>query len=171
MQTGPFHLWEQLQTPLIPIVTLGAFELYPPGNSMSHPGKVYMRFLEPILPHEASSREAMAVLLRRRMLENMLEVPNDVAAELTWPQRLSCWAHVAAVYAATYCLYRFVPYGTFRVRWGISVLQAWGVWVLLSIVLTLMFYGYAVYCAPSVRKAYAKTRDKVNEVKNHIKRE
>jgi 1-acyl-sn-glycerol-3-phosphate acyltransferase len=38
--TGPFHLWEQLRTPLIPIVTMGSFELYPSGNSMTNPGKV-----------------------------------------------------------------------------------------------------------------------------------
>lgn len=147
---------------------MGSFELYPPGNSMTHPGKVYMRFLQPIQPHEAASREEMAVLLRRRMLESFLDVPDDVAAELTWSQRLECWGCVAAVYAATYSLYRFVPYGTLRVKHGITVAQAWGVWLALSVVLTLLFYAYAVYCAPAVRRTYAKTRDKVNKVKDQI---
>jgi len=167
---GPFHLWEQLQTPLIPIVTLGAFELYPPGCSMSNPGKVYMRFLAPILPCEASTREEMSVLLRRRMLESFLHVPDDVAAELTWPQRVSCWLNLLGVYGATFCLYRYVPYGTFRVKFGISVAQAWGVWGVLSIVMTLLFYAYAVYCAPIVRTMYAKTRDRVNHTIKDIKK-
>jgi hypothetical protein len=163
---GPFHLWEQLQTPIIPIVTMGAFELYPPGCSMSHPGKVYMRFLEPIMPHEASTRDEMSALVRRRMLQSFRNVPDDVARELTWPQRISCWLNLAGVYGASWSLYKYVPYGTFRVRWGMSVLQAWGVWALLSVVMTLMFYAYAVYCAPIVRTLYGKTRDRV---KHHIK--
>ena len=165
---GPFHLWEQLETPIIPIITMGAFELYPPGCSMSHPGKVYMRFLEPILPHEAQTREEMSILVRRRMLEAFKEIPADVACELTWPQRLACWSNMIGVYGATYCLYRYVPYGTLRVKHGLSVLQAWGMWAVISVVLTLMFYAYAVYCAPIVRTMYAKTRDRVNR---HIKQQ
>jgi hypothetical protein len=145
---GPMHMWTD-----VPLSSI----------------QVYMRFLEPIMPHEASTREEMAVLVRRRMLQSFLDVPADVAAELTWPQRLACWGCVASVYAATYCLYRFVPYGTLRVKYGISVLQAWGVWLVLSVVLTLLFYAYAVYCAPAVRRMYATTREKVNKVAKKLK--
>lgn len=37
---GPFHIWEEFQTPIVPIVTFGAFDLYPPGRQMTHAGKV-----------------------------------------------------------------------------------------------------------------------------------
>ena len=29
---GPFHMWEQLQVPIVPIVIMGAFEMQPPGT-------------------------------------------------------------------------------------------------------------------------------------------
>jgi 1-acyl-sn-glycerol-3-phosphate acyltransferase len=29
---GPFHMWDHLKCPVIPVVLFGAFELYPPGN-------------------------------------------------------------------------------------------------------------------------------------------
>ena len=164
---GPFHLWEQLQTPIIPIVTMGAFELYPPHCSMSNPGRVYMNFLEPIMPEEANSREEMLVLVRTRMLEAMRDVPDDVAAELTWRQRIVCWINLVGIYSIVYGLFRVVPYKAILNKYEVSVLQAWGIIAVVSVVVTLMFYVYAVYFAPIVRTTYAKTRD---TVKRQIKK-
>ena len=77
----PFYLWEQLRAPIIPIVIYGAFDLYPPGcyccycyygyllfkkkllllllfffcyqgRQMAIPGKVIVRFLNPIFFNE-----------------------------------------------------------------------------------------------------------------------
>jgi 1-acyl-sn-glycerol-3-phosphate acyltransferase len=31
---GPFHLWESLHGPIVPIVITGAYELLPPGESL-----------------------------------------------------------------------------------------------------------------------------------------
>lgn len=31
-KSGPFHMWEQLQVPIVPVVVMGAYEMQPPGN-------------------------------------------------------------------------------------------------------------------------------------------
>jgi hypothetical protein len=160
---GPFYLWETLQTPIIPIVTMGSFELYPPGCIMSHPGRVYMRFLAPIHPHEAANREEMAVLVRRRMLEALKDVPSDAGGPLTWRQRVVCWINVFGIYFLTYSVFRFVPYGAILQKYELSVSKAWAIVAVASAVLTLLFYIYAVYAAPLVRELYAKTRDTVKD--------
>lgn len=165
---GPFHLWEQLQTPIIPIVTMGAFELYPPGCTMSIPGRVYMNFLEPIMPEEAHTRDEMLVLLRTRMLEALKDIPDDVAAELTWRQRIVCWMNIVGIYSIVYSLFLVVPYKKILDQYGVSVFQAWVFLGVSTTVITLMFYVYAVYFAPIVRTTYAKTRD---TVKRQIKRQ
>ena len=58
-------MWEQLPgTPIIPMVFLGSFDLYPVGSWINTPGKVVVRYLTPILPNEASSRDEMLRLVR-----------------------------------------------------------------------------------------------------------
>lgn len=168
---GPFHLWEQLQTPIIPIVTMGAFELYPAHCFMSHPGRVYMNFLEPIMPEEANSREEMLILVRRRMLQALKDVPDDVAVELSWRQRIVCWINLIGIYSIVYGLFRVVPYGEILKKYEVSVLQAWMAVGVVSAVITVCFYVYAVYFAPIVRTMYAKTRDTVKRQISNKKKE
>jgi hypothetical protein len=152
---GPFYLWEQLQTPIIPIVTMGAYELFPPGYNMTQPGKVYVRFLAPIMPHEAHTKEEMCILLRTRMLEGLRDVPDDVASELTWRQRVVCWLNVAAVYAIVYHLYKAVIHYDVMHNSQLSYAQLWMIFAAVSVMLTFVFYVYAVYCAPVVRGCIA----------------
>lgn len=148
---GPFYLWDKLQTPIVPIVTLGAFELFPPGNTMTLPGKVYVRFLQPIQPHEAPTKEAMSLLLRRRMLQSLRDVPEDVCAELTWPLRLVCWLNLSAVYAATWYCYRSLVRYDPLTRWQMTHTQLWGVTAAVAVLLTMLSYVHSVYCAPVLR--------------------
>jgi hypothetical protein len=151
LSSGPFYLWEKMQTPIVPIVTFGAFELFPPGNSMTLPGKVYVRFLQPILPSEAPTKEAMSLLVRRRMLESLRDVPEDLCQELSWFQRLVCWSNAAVVLGATWYLFRALwDYDLVR-RWRMSCMQLWAVFAAAAVLLTLMSYLHAVYCAPVLR--------------------
>lgn len=148
---GPFYLWEQLQTPIIPIVTMGAFELFPPGSQMSLPGKVYVRFLEPIMPHEASNKDEMCLLVRTRMLEALKKAPEDVACELTWRQRLVCWANLSFLYYFTFHLYLYLSHYDVLGKLHMTHTQLWTLVVAVSILITGAFYVYAVYCAPFIR--------------------
>mmetsp|Transcript_31905 Transcript_31905/g.30418 ORF Transcript_31905/g.30418 Transcript_31905/m.30418 type:complete len:375 (-) Transcript_31905:68-1192(-) len=68
---GTFHMWEQLNAPIIPLIFYGAYELYPVNNWVNNTGKVYVRYLDPIGPHEAQSRDEMLRLVRRRMLSKI----------------------------------------------------------------------------------------------------
>ena len=154
---GPFHLWEQLQTPIIPIITMGAFELFPPGSQMTHPGKVYIRFLDPIYPGEAQTKEEIGVLVRTRMLEALQQVPEDVAAELTWRQRIICWLNMVGIYWACWEIYKFIHKFDLLTHFQMSYMQMWGVVASVSILTTLFFYVYAVYCAPIVRTFFANS--------------
>ena len=153
---GPFYLWEQLQTPIVPIVSMGAFELFPPGRQMSLPGKVYVRFLDPIMPSEAGNKDEMGLLVRTRMLEAMKTFPEDVACELTWRQRLVCWVNVFAVYYITYHLYLHAAHFDVLGRWQMTYTQLWSIAVSVSILITGVFYVYAVYCAPLIRSFVSK---------------
>lgn len=53
---GPFYMWEQLQSPIVPLVFMGTYDLYPVGTTVNMRGKVYVRYLKPILPSEVSSK-------------------------------------------------------------------------------------------------------------------
>jgi len=82
---GPFYLWEEIAGPVVPFIIFGAYDLYGPGKNMSVSGRVVGRFLNPIQYNEidekaepSKRRELMSRLLRRRMLESMLDSPIDV---------------------------------------------------------------------------------------------
>lgn len=74
-------------------VIFGAFDLYPPKRQMCMPGKVYIRYLTPIQPSEASTRDEMSRLIRRRMLDAWRECPSDICRQLNFMQRYSSNAH------------------------------------------------------------------------------
>jgi 1-acyl-sn-glycerol-3-phosphate acyltransferase len=56
---GTFHMWEQLQAPIVPLIIYGAYDLYPVGSWVNNTGRVAVRYLPPILPTEAKSRDEM----------------------------------------------------------------------------------------------------------------
>jgi hypothetical protein len=54
---GTFYMWEQLQSPIIPFINYGGYDLFPVGNWLNVPGKVIIRYLTTIQPNEAKSRD------------------------------------------------------------------------------------------------------------------
>jgi 1-acyl-sn-glycerol-3-phosphate acyltransferase len=111
---GIFYIWEELQKPVVPMVIFGAYDLYPPGKSMSLPGNVVVRFLPPIKPEEvkatepAARRAEMNQLMRRKVLLTLKEAPAMVGDESP-PQTVSEKARhlglVATVFGSNYALY------------------------------------------------------------------
>jgi 1-acyl-sn-glycerol-3-phosphate acyltransferase len=57
---GTFHIWEQLRAPIIPVISYGAFDLFPGKSWLNSTGSVVVRYLEPIRPEEADSRDKVA---------------------------------------------------------------------------------------------------------------
>lgn len=80
---GTFHMWEDIQVPIVPVVFFGAFELWPVGSWMTNSGNVVVRYLDPILPHEAKTRDEMSNLVRMRMLEALANTPENAAKPLS----------------------------------------------------------------------------------------
>mmetsp|Transcript_27841 Transcript_27841/g.26672 ORF Transcript_27841/g.26672 Transcript_27841/m.26672 type:complete len:424 (+) Transcript_27841:111-1382(+) len=120
---GPFYVWEKLQTDIVPIVVFGAFELYPPGKQMSIPGRVYARVLPPIPASAATTREGMARILRVKMLEAVLEAPQEAGQELNWTERGKNIAGLIVMFTTDYFLYRFSSIFLFEYL-GLSVRTA-----------------------------------------------
>jgi len=112
---GPFHMWQQVNADILPIVTFGALELYPPRSQMNNPGRVIVQFLAPVRCSEVSEagsdeekRSAMGRLVRRRMLEAIKNPPPDGSAPLNPQERLVNLASLVAVFAWNWLLYRQV---------------------------------------------------------------
>ena len=152
---GPFYMWEQMKIPIIPLMIFGAFELYPPGKQMTIPGKVYARFLDPILPHEASSREDMSNLLRRRMLKDTMNAPSDIAVELTWSQRLQNWLYLYGFFWILWYAFNHLIPSILR-ELHMSVQYAWICFTIASVVITIVFYIYLVYLSHWLTPIYLR---------------
>lgn len=142
---GPFYMWEQLKTPIIPIVFVGAYELYPPGKNIPFSGKVYTKFLQPIAASEAETRDGMSKLLRRRMLEAWKEPSEDAAKPVSWPFFVKHILSLIAFYGTCYYAPTVLHFREIFDYYGISSWQAVGLYFVVSIVITLMFYVYLMY--------------------------
>ena len=142
---GPFYIWEDLKAPIVPMVITGAFDLYPPGQQMAIPGKVYCHFLAPILPSEAANRHDMSRLLRKRMLECLRDVPVDAACELTWNQRLINIMSMLFLFAFYHFIYLMVP-SSFLNTYSMMEIS------LVVVGITLSIYFYVLYM-PKIKRA------------------
>ena len=149
---GAFYTWETLQVPLVPMVIFGAYDLYPPTANMSVPGRVVCRLLPPIQPEQidpkadpTTRRDLLSAMLRRRMLEAKLLVPDGVgdAGGKTLLQRagnilalIACFAFNAVVISAT---------KSFLHQHGISYPQAAGWGLAATVVISVMVYVRSIY--------------------------
>ena len=157
---GTFYIWEGLHAPIVPFVTYGGYDLYPVGTWVNTAGKVYIRYLRPIMPEEAKSRDEMNYLLRKRMLEAMLDTPADVAAPLSWAGRF--WNIIAtlSVFLFDWVALRYLH----RLLFVEMALSARVVTLYISvgsIVVTVLLYVYSVYIVDIM----SKSSDKIDKKK------
>lgn len=155
---GPFYLWEKLQPPIVPLLIIGAFDLYPPGKHLAISGKVYVQYLKPIHPNEANSRDAMSRLVRRRMLEALRDSPSDAACELTWRQKLVNVLYLLLLFVFLLYLIAWAPT---REMFQRDVLErhgiSWRFFFLLCLLVvmgvTLCIYFHVLYISPFLRRS------------------
>lgn len=171
---GPFYMWESLdRIPIVPMVIMGAFELYPPGSNLSHCGKVYCHYLTPITD-QSLTREEVSNQLRRQMLTHIIEhSPKDISSDISMKARCLCYAVVVLVHGLNMLVinyfyhYAIKPYvqetmdhGDIHkdgnehkttIYWAIfhAYLKLFGVVVLIS----LINYVYCVYIKTNIKKA------------------
>lgn len=136
---GAFHISEQLKCPVVPFVVLGAYDIYPVGTYVNRTGKVFVRYLNPILPEEAIDREHMCRLVRRRMLETLADCPMEIGMELTWSERFDCVSWNLCVLSINALIIRSIHY-VFVERWHFSVAE-----VCLRLAFGILFVTFALY--------------------------
>lgn len=141
---GAFYLAEELKCPIVPFVIIGGYDLYPVNTWVNVPGRVYVRFLDPILPSEASSREENCRLVRKRMLDSFADVPDDICEELTWSDRFESVFSIISLLCVDLILLKlitsvFIEHFQFTM-WEVLILVTSG-----SILITILLYLYNVY--------------------------
>lgn len=70
---GCFHLAASSTQPITPMLLLGAFELWPPGQVFPNPGTVKVCTLPSIQPHKGASHVEISQMVRRSMLIGIQE--------------------------------------------------------------------------------------------------
>jgi 1-acyl-sn-glycerol-3-phosphate acyltransferase len=68
---GAFFLAEETGAPIIPVVISGTDRMMPKGTQRITPGVAYIRFLAPIRPQDATSREDLMERVRAAMEEEL----------------------------------------------------------------------------------------------------
>jgi 1-acyl-sn-glycerol-3-phosphate acyltransferase len=68
---GAFFLAEQTGAPIIPVIISGTEHMMPKGSQRITPGEAYIRFLAPIRPQDAASREDLMERVRVAMEEEL----------------------------------------------------------------------------------------------------
>ena len=68
---GAFFLAEETRAPIIPIVITGTERMMPKNTRRITPGEAYVRFLPPIRPQDASSREELMERVRAAMEQEL----------------------------------------------------------------------------------------------------
>ncbi len=61
---GTFYMWEELKSPIVPLLIFGAYDLYPVGSWVNRTGIVTVRYLPPLLAEEGLSRDDMLIKVR-----------------------------------------------------------------------------------------------------------
>lgn len=147
-------MWESLKIPVIPLVIYGAYELYPKNKKMTMPGKVYARFLTPIQSSDVNSRDEMLNTTRKRMLEAWKDCPEDASVELSWPLRIKQIFSVSIFYIVVYLTWKKLqgPISAIKEHFGWSSAQFFGVFMVISVTITLSFYIYLLYLSNPINK-------------------
>jgi 1-acyl-sn-glycerol-3-phosphate acyltransferase len=146
---GPFYLWENTRANIAPIVLYGAFDLFPPKQYMSHTGRVYVRYADPIMCDQVQGREDMSRRTRRRMLETLQDSPKDAGADLSSSERMVCGVSVLLSYIVGHFIWSTAADVLFAST-GESSSTVLVNFTIASVVITLAIYVYAVYLAPKV---------------------
>jgi hypothetical protein len=143
------------------MVIFGAFEMYPPGRSMSLSGTVFVHFLQ-CVQGKALDRVALSNRVRHDMLEAILKCPENICRRLTVWERILQATLLMITYTLNavgcYLLWRrfFSTRGTF------DVLSALLWFLLISVIITAVLYYYVAYIRNKVRKHDVQSKSKMS---------
>eukprot|EP01036_Dinobryon_divergens_P028998 gene28998-38042_t len=139
---GIVHMWEDLRSPIVPFLIVGAFDLFP-----KFAGVVRVYFLDPILSSEATSRDHMLLILRRRMLQGLLDNDSqpsdyDTSAQSTLRlQSLGLNLSISLIWLVIAAAVKQILLS----HYGLNLTQVFLGSVVLTIAITVLLYVYSVY--------------------------
>lgn len=152
-------MWEQLQVPVVPLVSFGAFDLFPKRNTctcltflnficagewINTPGHVVIRYLPPIIPPPGTSREALLFMVRRAMLAASKDCPASIMQPLSWYHRFCSLLSSLALFAADVWIYRSSRHLLIdEMHYSAGSVLLW--LAITSAVITIGLYVYYVY--------------------------
>lgn len=168
---GPFYIWEDLQSTIIPVVITGAYELCPPGICiaemlrefiflhtygdagyfMNLPGRIYAQQLAPIPFIPGQSRESISVQLRVQMLEAIRRSPRDAGSAISWGFRLKSIVAIVSVALLQYFIYE-VPCKMLMDKFQISFQMLFMYNFCVAIIATIALYFFKILL-PKMEKA------------------
>ena len=142
---GASHVWNELdKCDILPVVTFGAYELYPPGTTMTISGKVYFRYLKPITKEDIKD-QSMLQVVRKNMLQTTIDdCPNDIAAPLTCMQQVKNKVALLIMLYIDYQVFVAYKYFWFDYMKIDSYLIIAGITVVVPLVITLILYLWVV---------------------------
>ena len=155
---GPFHIWSELNAPIVPMVSYGNYDLYPTGSWVNATGRIIVRYLKPILPSEAQDRDSMSKLLRRRMLIALKESPEGIGEPLSWSSRLKSVASICFILSLNMFLLAAIHTIIERLNWSSQIcILSFTVFV---IVVTIFLHIYNIHIATQLKKSKKNIDDK-----------
>jgi len=161
---GFTHMWDDLKAPIVPLMLFGAWDLYPVGSWVNQCGHVAVRYLKPIMPQEIESREHVIRIVRRRMLESLLETPTNIGCDLNWTQRITSVVvtllNLAFDYAAL-LLFRNIAFE----RLGLTTLMTTMYSLIVIVIVTIGLYLQTLY-GGEILEWMTKSRVKSQREKN-----
>jgi len=142
---GTFHVWQQLgNSPIIPMIVFGGYELFPVGDWLNTPGRVVVKFLPSVKASEAGTRDEMMRVLRRRILNGLMDPAVKAATALSLFEYLLTYAVGISILlinvSATRKLNGFVCH-LFEVNIGTASLFI----IFGSMLITVILYVYHLY--------------------------
>ncbi len=142
---GASHVWNELdKCDILPVVTFGAYELYPPGTNMNISGKVYFRYLKPITKEDIKDQSVLQVV-RKNMLQTTIDdCPNDIGAPLSFMQQVTNKIALLFMLYVDYQVFVGYKYFWFHYMKIDSYLVVAGATVMVPLVITLILYLWVV---------------------------
>ena len=117
---------------------------------MTLPGNVCIRFLNAIQHTEASNRDEMSDLVRKRILYGIQECPTYVTSNITWFDRIVNSTLTGLLFLLDYIilskLLRYMKHILF-----LSNMQILGYMLSIIVMITLVLYVYVVYGIKYIR--------------------
>lgn len=111
---GVFHLQDKTKVPLLPIVILGANQLWPPGQLFTSPGEVTVSYLPPLYQEKASDEmkatDATRLRLQREYADFIADNSQKMAARtLSWMDAAVCVCRLLITLVVYGFLWRLLP--------------------------------------------------------------